>query len=128
MPSDKKCRVLIVEDEAMISMLIEDMVLDFGSEIVGPASKVDKAMTLALEEPLDAAILDVNVDGEAVFSVADILLQRGVSVIFATGYGSRGLPDRFRGTPVLAKPFSYADLAATLKTALADAPCDTASA
>ena len=77
MPSDKKCRVLIVEDEAMISMLIEDMVLDFGSEIVGPASKVDKAMTLALEEPLDAAILDVNVDGEAVFSVGIFCCNAG---------------------------------------------------
>jgi DNA-binding NtrC family response regulator len=128
MSRDQKCRVLIVEDEAMISMLIEDMVMDFGSEIVGPASKIDQAMALAKEEALDAAILDVNVDGEAVFCVADTLIERSVAVIFATGYGSRGLPDRFRDTPVLAKPFSYADLATTLETALAGSPCDTASA
>jgi len=70
----------------------------------------------------------VNVDGEAVFCVAETLMDRGVSVIFATGYGTRGLPERFRNTPVLTKPFSYADLAATLHTALAGAPCDTASA
>jgi len=55
MPRDKKCRVLIVEDEAMISMLIEDMVLDLGSEIVGPASKIHQAMALAQVEALDAA-------------------------------------------------------------------------
>jgi DNA-binding response OmpR family regulator len=128
MPRDQKCRVLIVEDEAMISMLIEDMVLDFGSEIVGPASKIDQAMALAQGERLDAAILDVNVDGEAVFCVAETLIDRGVSVIFATGYGTRGLPERFRDTPVLAKPFSYADLAATLQTALSGAPCDAPSA
>lgn len=128
MPAMPKCRVLIVEDEAMISMLIEDMVLDFGCEIVGPASRIDKAMALAREEALDAALLDVNVDGEAVFSVADALRERGVPVVFATGYGSRGLPERFADAPVLAKPFAYANLADALRVVLADAPCDIASA
>jgi DNA-binding response OmpR family regulator len=58
-----RCRILIVEDEAMIAMLVEDMVLDFGSEVVGPAAKMDDAMRLAQAAALDAAILDVNVGG-----------------------------------------------------------------
>jgi len=58
-------------------MLVEEMVLDFGSEVVGPAAKMDEALRLASQAPLDAAILDVNVGGAVVFPVADVLQQRG---------------------------------------------------
>jgi len=58
-----RCRILVVEDEAMIAMLVEDMVLDFGSEVVGPAAKMKEALRLASDATLDAAILDVNVGG-----------------------------------------------------------------
>ena len=83
-----RCRILVVEDEAIIAMLVEEMVLDFGSEVVGPAAKMDEALRLASHAPLDAAILDVNVGGVVVVPVADVLQQRGIPIIFATGYGA----------------------------------------
>ena len=69
-------------------MLVEEMVLDFGSEVVGPAAKMEEALRLASDASLDAAILDVNVGGAVVYPVADLLRARGVPIIFATGYGA----------------------------------------
>ncbi len=125
MSQKPRCRVLVVEDEAMIAMLVEDMVLDFGSEVVGPAARIDEALDLAHRADLDAAILDINVDGTDTFAVADVLRERGVPLIFATGYGASVLPDRFSGCPALAKPFSHQVLCETLRDALADQPCHT---
>lgn len=114
-------RVLIVEDEAMISMLIEDMVLDAGCEIVGPAGRLDQALTLALKEDIDIGLLDINVDGSVVFPVADVLRFRGIPFIFSTGYDFRALPERFSDCSTLSKPFSYENFTDTLRMALAGA-------
>jgi CheY-like chemotaxis protein len=105
MEQAQKCRVLLVEDQAAVSMLMEDMLLDLGVEIVGPTSKLDAAMELARTAEMEAAVLDINVRGAFSYPVADVLRDRGVSVIFATGYNSSVLPERFRGTSVLLKPF-----------------------
>src|SRR5687768_14788527 len=102
-----KSRVLIVEDEAMISMLIEDMALDCGCEIVGPAARLDHALTLALQAEIDVGLLDINVDGSVVYPVADVLRFRGIPFIFVSGYDFKALRERFRGSPMLSKPFSY---------------------
>ena len=67
MSAKTRCRILVVEDEAMIAMLVEEMVLDFGSEVVGPAAKMEEAFRLASDASLDAAILDVNVGGAVVY-------------------------------------------------------------
>lgn len=124
----QKHRILIVEDEAMISMLIEDMVLDFGSEVVGPAARLDHALTLALQAEVDVAILDINVDGTVIYPVADVLRFRGIPFIFATGYDFRALPQRFQGSPTLSKPFSYQNFTDTLRTVLSKSTDATAPA
>jgi CheY-like chemotaxis protein len=112
-------RVLVVEDEMMISMLVEDMLSDLGCAVVGPAHALDAALELAqTESGLDAAVLDVNLAGQPVFAVADALRAKGVPAIFATGYGDNGLRDVDRGAPVLQKPFRAGDLARALGQAL----------
>ena len=108
-------RVLIVEDEALLAMAIDDILSDLGCVVVGPALSLDQAQTLAGHEPLDAAVLDVNVGGASSFGIADILRQRSVPFCFVTGYGSASLPPQYAGVPVLAKPFGYAALGAVLR-------------
>ena len=124
MTQAQRCRVLIVEDEAAISILMEDMLLDLGSEIVGPASRLDPALQLAREADLDAAILDINIAGAQSYPVADVLRSREIPVIFATGYGSSVLPERFNFCQILQKPFEQHRFSQTLHTALAGSPCE----
>lgn len=128
MSEQPRCRVLVVEDEAMIAMLVEDMVQDFGSEVVGPAARMADAIKLAQNAELDAAILDINVDGSVIYPVADILSTRSIPFIFATGYGSKALPTRFCNAPTVPKPFSYQSLSGALRAVLADQPCHTEAA
>lgn len=103
-------RVLVVEDEVTISLLMEDMLLDLGCEVVGPAARLSAAKHLAGTEVLDLAILDVNLAGEPIYPVAELLADRGVPFAFSTGYGAGGIEPRYRDRPVLQKPFSAADL------------------
>jgi CheY-like chemotaxis protein len=110
----KGLRVLVVEDEMMVSMLIEDMLSDMGCTVIGPASRLDEAMELATSSDIDCAVLDVNLGGQPIFPLADLLRERGCPFAFATGYGDAGLRDVDRGTPVLQKPFREGDLARVL--------------
>ena len=110
----KGLRVLVVEDEMMVSMLIEDMLTDLGCTVVGPASRLDEAVELAKASDIDCAVLDVNLGGQPIFPLADLLRERGCPFAFATGYGDAGLRDVDRGTPVLQKPFREGDLARVL--------------
>jgi CheY-like chemotaxis protein len=103
-------RILVVEDEAAISLLLEDMLLDFGCEVVGPAARLTAALDIAQRETLDLAILDVNVAGEPVYPVVEALEARKVPFVFSTGYGSAGIRDLYRDRPVLQKPFAQHDL------------------
>ena len=122
------CRVLFVEDEPLVAMMIEDMLIDLGVEVVGPASRVDQALALAREADMEAAVLDINVGGQSTYEVADVLRKRGVPVIFATGYGSSALPERFRGTPTLHKPFERSRFEEVMQAALAESPCEISAA
>ena len=113
-------RVLIVEDEALVSMLLEDMLADHGCEVAASASRIAQALELVADLGLvvDAAILDVNLGGEPIFPVADALAARGVPFAFATGYGAGGLPDSWRDRPTLQKPFSHDEVGRALVQAI----------
>ena len=93
-------RILVVEDEAAISLLLEDMLLDFGCEVIGPAARLAAALDAVSKEQVDLAILDVNVAGEPIYPVAEALAQRSIPFVFSTGYGSAGIRDTFRDRPV----------------------------
>lgn len=110
-------RILVVEDESLVAMLLETILEDMGCEIVGPAATVAQGLTLA-EGELDAALLDVNVAGQNVFPVAEALVARGVPFVFSTGYGEGGLPDAWRGRPTIQKPFTEDAVHAALREAL----------
>lgn len=104
-------RVLVVEDQSFVSMLIERYLEDLGHEVVGTASRLEEALVLANTLALDLAVLDVNLNGKLSYPVAVALRARGVPFLFATGYGTAGLPEELRGAPVLAKPFAAKQLA-----------------
>jgi CheY-like chemotaxis protein len=111
-------RVLIVEDELMIRMLLEDMLSELGYTIAAQAARVDEALQAASTAEFDLAILDVNLDGEPISPVADALAARGTPFIFATGYGERGLPEPYRDRPTLKKPFQMDSLERVLQSTL----------
>jgi CheY-like chemotaxis protein len=107
-------RILVVEDELMIRMLLDGMLEDLGYTMAGEAGAIDEAMTLARQGEFDAAILDVNLNGQPITPVVEILVQRGLPFVFATGYGQRGVPEPYRGNPTLQKPFQVEALAQAL--------------
>jgi CheY-like chemotaxis protein len=103
-------RILVVEDEFLIRMLLEDMLTDLGYELAGVAGRVEEAAELAKTRDFDLAILDVNLDGHDVYPVADLITQRGLPFMFVTGYGGRGMPAPYRDRPTLQKPFQLDEL------------------
>jgi CheY-like chemotaxis protein len=110
-------RVLVIEDELMIRMLLQDMLDDLGHTLAGEAGRIDEAVTLARQAEFDIAILDVNLNGEPISPVVEILVERGLPFVFATGYGQRGVPEPYRRTPTLQKPFQADALAQALAAA-----------
>jgi CheY-like chemotaxis protein len=112
-------RVIVVEDDSLICLLIEDMLSDLGCKVVGAAGDFKKAIELAQrEEGIDVAILDVNLGGQLVFPVADILSKRGIPFLFATGMGADGLPPHWQGHCTVQKPMTVASLATALGRAV----------
>jgi DNA-binding response OmpR family regulator len=107
--------VLVVEDEYLVASLIEDMLESAGCVVAGPIPRLAQALDAAQSEVCDAAVLDVNLAGERVFPVADILSRRNVPFVLVTGYGGNSLPPEYAGCPRLHKPFKLADLLATLR-------------
>jgi CheY-like chemotaxis protein len=111
-------RVLVVEDESMISMLIEDMLADIGCVVAGTASRLDEAMSKVSSLEFDAAILDVNLNGSQSHRIADALAAKGKPFVWSTGYGAAGLPEAARSAPMLGKPFQRRDLEKALRAAI----------
>ncbi len=117
--SEAQKRVLVVEDEYLIRMLLEDMLADLGYGVAAAVGTVAEASEVAASAEFSVAILDVNLDGQEIFPVADILARRSLPFVFVTGYGERSLPDRYRNRPALQKPFHAEQLSATLADLLA---------
>ena len=105
-----KLRVLVVEDETLIAIMIEEAFAELECEIVGPTGRLDTALRLANEGNFDAAILDVNIRGGKVYPVAELLVARGIPFVFASGYGDWALPETLRDRPRLMKPFTLSAL------------------
>jgi CheY-like chemotaxis protein len=108
-------RVLLVEDEPIIAMSVEDMLVDLGCVVIGPALSAAVAEKLARNEHLDAALLDINMGDGATYPIAAILRERNIPFSFATGYGSAGVRAGLRHVSVLAKPYTRESLADTLR-------------
>ena len=103
-------RILVVEDEAPIALQLEDVLSELGAIVVGPASRLNQALKLLEDEPVDAAVLDLNIAGDLVYPVADALEAKGLPYVFATGYGISGLAEPYRNRVVVQKPFSRRQL------------------
>jgi DNA-binding NtrC family response regulator len=107
-------RVLIVEDEVIVAWALEAMLADIGCMIVGPAARVNQALAMIEMELIDVALLDINLNGEKSYPVADALAARGVPFVFSTGYRQDRMPDGYQQFPLLQKPFSGEELAEAL--------------
>ena len=107
-------RVLVVEDETLILMMIEGMLTDLGCESVTAAATVDKALALIDAQVFDAAMLDMNMNGNASDSVAEALVARGVPFVYCTGNTGHKITDTYHDHPVLKKPFRDEQLAEIL--------------
>ena len=119
-------RILVVEDEMLVLMNIEMILEDLGCVSICTAARVAEALDLIKDTRFDAAILDVNLDGERSYPVADLLVRRSVPFAFSTGYGDHGDRADFHDRPVLRKPYLQARFAAVLEELLTDAPLLTA--
>lgn len=117
-PPARRASVLVVEDEVMIRMMVTDMLADLGHLIAGEAGEIEEALRLAKTAEFDLAILDVNVNGKVISPVADLIKARNRPFIFATGYGSSGLPEEYRDRPSLQKPFQIETLARVIENTL----------
>lgn len=114
--SVKGLRVFVVEDEPMIRMMVADMIEELGHVVAAEAGHLDKAIELAPSAGFDIAILDVNLDGNLITPVAELIRARGLPIIFATGYGAAGVPEEFKDCPALQKPFELKALATALNS------------
>jgi len=117
-PSHAGLRVLIVEDESMVTMLIEDFLADMGCAVAGVASGLDEALSSVSSLDFDVAILDVNLNGVQSYPVAQVLRERGIPFVMATGYGAAGLPQVFQSVPTVGKPFQQWQLERAIRAAV----------
>jgi CheY-like chemotaxis protein len=109
-------RILVVEDTLMLAEVLVDQLEDCGCKVVGPAGHLNRAVALAESEQLDGALLDVNLNGERCFPIAEVLTKRAIPFAFLTGYGDAAISPEFRDVPRLTKPYSHAELTRLLET------------
>jgi CheY-like chemotaxis protein len=115
-------RVLVVEDEMLVSLLIEEMLVDHHCAVVGPYATVAEAVEAARKEPIDLALLDVNIGGAKVYPVADALTARRIPFLFLSGYGQSAIPNNRPDWRVCSKPFREDELIGMLHEQLVNTP------
>jgi CheY-like chemotaxis protein len=108
-------KLLLVEDETLVAMELEDLISSLGGEPVGPFGRIADALEALARERVDGGVLDVRLDGDTTFQIADVLLQAADPVLFVTGAVS-SIPDRYRQVPRLHKPFDYTEFARVAKS------------
>lgn len=111
-------KAMVLEDEASIALLIEDMLETLGCEVVMSIARMERALQLAPGVQCDFAVLDINLNGTPVFPVAEVLRSRSIPFVFSTGYGAAGVPAEFSDVPVLGKPFPIEELERGIARAL----------
>ena len=107
----------------LVVWLLEDMLADLGCTVIGPASNVNQALAMIDAEAIDVAVLDVNLNGQMSYPVADALAARGVPFVFSTGYDKETLLDGYRSFPVLQKPFHRSELSDAFSKLLTSKEC-----
>jgi CheY-like chemotaxis protein len=119
-PFSEQMRLLIVEDSYLVILTLEAMCEDLGWAVVGPATRLAEAISLARSEDFEAALLDINLDGEMSWEVATILKERGIPFAFSTGYNELSiLPDSLAGSQIFSKPYRIADVERCLRQMVA---------
>jgi CheY-like chemotaxis protein len=113
--------VLVVEDDSLICMLIEDYLADLGCNVVATAAKLEDGLKKAKSMAIDVAVLDINLQGQLSYPIAQALQGRAIPFLFATGYGKSGVPQSLESVPVLSKPFGIEALRDALVRATASA-------
>ncbi len=111
-------RVLVVEDEYLLSLTIQDFLKDIGCQVVGAVGNLEDALVKSNNMQMDAAMLDVNLGGEPTYAVAAVLTSRHIPFLLATGQARAALPPELKHVPVLAKPFCIEQLEAVLQSVL----------
>lgn len=114
--------VLLVEDEPIVAMLVEDMLAGLGANVVGPAGQVGEAVEIARTAQFDVAVLDVKLGKESSAQVAEVLRQRAIPYVLATGFDNPPLSEAEHGAPLLQKPYLQDDLERALEQALERQP------
>ncbi len=111
-------RVMIAEDEFLVALSLEEDLRRHGCDIVGPFSRMDEARAAAQSEAIDVALLDINMNGEMAFPVADALAARGIRFMFLSGYGATTFPERYRDAPRVPKPYDPSALIGEIRKLL----------
>lgn len=114
-------RILLVEDEAIVGMMMRDLLLDYGLFVIGPCGSVAEAMAVAEDGQFDCAVLDLNLGNEMVYPVAETLVKRKIPIAFVTGYGRESIDERFKQVPVIQKPIARESLEQYLRYSLGPA-------
>ena len=110
-----RLRIFIAEDEFLLAVMLEDDLRDNGFDVVGFYSRLQDAREAAATEAFDLAVLDINMNGEMAYPIADVLIERGIPFVFLSGYGNVTLPERLKAVPCIAKPCDPVQLLAEIK-------------